>query len=375
MESATLVKEVPASGRGSRLKIIDCDVHPVLRGGLSAVYPYLPKPWVERLVRKKASIEAANNAPIRFRHPNGAILREDARTTEGGVAGSDPQFLVDDLIERNGIDAVVLNCLQGAALAAVLATVEESIVLASAFNDYFIEEWLPVDRRLKLAAVVPTQDPQAAVAEIARVAHHPQVVAISLPVINVLMGNRYYWPIYQAAQDHGLPIFVHVTGTESIYHGAPVVGPGMYDSYMERYLAAPLVAESNVNSLVLSGTFEKFPKLKFMFAEYGFLWLLPLLWRMDRTWRGIRHEVPWVRKSPIDYVHDHCVFTTQPIEEPRNPRDLETLISMLGYDMLCFSSDYPHWDNDMPGMTLHQLPDSERARIFSGNAETVLRLG
>jgi predicted TIM-barrel fold metal-dependent hydrolase len=171
-----------------------------------------------------------------------------------------------------------------------------------------------------------------------------------------------------------LPVFVHVTGTESVYHGAPVIGAGVCDSYIERYLAAPQVAESNLNSLVLSGTLEKFGRLKFMFAEYGFLWVLPLIWRMDRAWRGIRHEVPWVRKSPIDYVHERCVFTTQPLEEPDDPADLDKMISLIGDDILCFSSDYPHWDNDMPESALSFLAGAARARVFADNARRVLRL-
>lgn len=360
---------------GPSLEVIDCDVHPVLKNGLPTIYPYMPRPWQERFIRKRASIEAANNAPIRYRHPNGAVVREDARSPDGEIAGSNPHFLVKDLIETHGISAALLNCLQTGALCAILAGAEESIVLASAFNDFFIEEWLPIDPRLKFAPTVPTQDPIAAVAEIRRIGAHPQIVAVSLPLINVLMGNRYYWPIYAAAEEMDLPIFIHVTGTESVYHGAPVIGAGICDSYIERYLAAPQVAETNLNSLVLSGTMEKFGRLKFMFSEYGFLWLLPLLWRMDRAWRGIRHEVPWVRKSPIDYVHERCVFTTQPIDEPSNPRDLEQMIALLGDDVLCFSSDYPHWDNDMPDATLHFLPRDARARVFAGNARRVLRLG
>jgi uncharacterized protein len=370
----------PDGRRGARAdavpacEVIDCDVHPVLGDGLATIYPYMPRAWRERFVRKRASIEAANNVPIRYRHPNGAVVREDARSPDGKVAGSNPQFLVQDLIETHGISAALLNCLQTGALCTILSGAEESIVLASAFNDFFIEEWLPVDPRLKFAPTVPTQDPAAGAAEIRRIGAHPQIVAVSLPLINVLMGNRYYWPIYAAAEDMNLPIFIHVTGTESVYHGAPVIGAGVCDSYIERYLAAPQVAETNLNSLVLSGTLEKFPRLNFMFSEYGFLWVLPLIWRMDRAWRGIRHEVPWVRKSPIDYVHERCVFTTQPLDEPDDPRELDQMISLLGDDVLCFSSDYPHWDNDMPESALSFLPGAAKARVFAGNARRVLRL-
>jgi predicted TIM-barrel fold metal-dependent hydrolase len=188
------------------------------------------------------------------------------------------------------------------------------------------------------------------------------------------MGNRTYWPIYEAAQAAGLPIFVHVTGLENIAYGASAITNGAFESYIERYSAMPMLGEFSINSLVFSGTFERFPRLRVIFAEFGFLWLLPLLMRLDRAWRGLRHEVPWVRRTPSETVRAHCFFTTQPIEEPDDPRDLERLIAMLGYDNLCFSSDYPHWDNDMPGATLRSLPSAERRKVFRDNALRVLRL-
>jgi hypothetical protein len=64
---------------------MDCDVHPMLGDGLSTVYPSMPRAWCERFLRKRASIEAANNVPIRYRHPNGAVVREDARSPDGSL--------------------------------------------------------------------------------------------------------------------------------------------------------------------------------------------------------------------------------------------------------------------------------------------------
>lgn len=311
---------------------------------------------------------------MRFLHPNGGVNRADARPPDNGPAGSDPSFLIKHLIEEQQIDLAVLNCLQGGALCSALAGREESIVLATAFNDFFLEEWVSLDRRLMLAITVPSQDPQAAAAEIRRIGRHSQIAAIALPVINILLGNRYWWPVYEAAQEFGLPILLHVTGPESIYHGVPISAGGIPDGYSERYITLHQAGESSLASLIFGGVFERFPKLKVIFVEYGFLWLLPLLFKMDRVWRELRHDTPWVRKSPIEYVHEHCRFTTQPIDEPQNPRDLDTLIGMLGYDLLCFSTDYPHWDNDMPGMSLRSLPVDVRAKIFYDNASNTLRL-
>ena len=333
----------------------------------------MPDAWRQRFIRKRAHT-AAGGLTLRFAHPNGTVVRDDAAPQPGRPGGSDPRFLVDDLLNQHDISLAVLNSLQSGALCSVHASADESIVIASAANDYYIDQWLPIDPRLTYAPVVPSQDPAAAAAEIRRIGTNPQVSAIAVPPLAILMGNRYWHPVYEAASDMGLPILLHVTGSEAIYNGASLPAGGMPDTYIERYVTLGQGAEANLNSLVMSGTFERFPALKILFVEYGFVWPIPLLLRMDRLWRGLRHEVPWVKKSPIDYVNDHVWFTTQPLEEPRDPRDLERLVRMVGVENLCFSTDYPHWDNDMPLQSLRSLPPEDRNKIFRTNARNVLRL-
>jgi uncharacterized protein len=366
-------EKVAAPSDRAKLRIFDCDVHPVPKQGLTSLAAYLPKAWQERFARKEAMHDGLN-VPIRFKHPNGSVVRRDARTPDGGAAASNPDYLVRDLLDTHGIEGALLNCFDAGGLLSAQASTEESIVLAVAYNDYFIEEWLSADKRLKYAPAVPTQDPVASAAEIRRVGKHGQVAAIFVPLVNMLMGHRYYWPIYEACQELGLPVYIHVTGIESIFCGTPIMGMGTFDSYVERYAAVPQMGMASVGSLIFSGTLEKFPDLKFIFAEYGFLWISSLLYRMDRTWRGLRHEVPWVRKSPGEYLHERFLFTTQPCDEPDDPRQLETLVSLLGPDVLCFSSDYPHWDNDMPAATLQSLSLDVRKAVFFDNAARALRL-
>jgi predicted TIM-barrel fold metal-dependent hydrolase len=363
--------EPPRSDSGHR--VIDCDVHPYVAGGVETIYPYLSAAWRKRFERKRAGL-SNSNLTLRFQHPNGSAIRADAAPIKGSVGGSDVGFMCRQLLDEHGVDVAILNCLQTGALAATLAGPEESVVLTAAFNDFFLDKWMPVDPRLKFAMSVPVQDPQQAAREIRRIGRNAQICAVSLPPLNILMGNRYHWPIYKAAQEAGLPILTHVTGTDSIYVGPPMSAGGIPESYCERYVTLSQAAESNVNSLVFTGTLERFPDLKFIFVEYGFCWLLPLLWRMQKTWRELRHEVPWVKKSPIEYVHDRMRFTTQPIDEPPNPRDLDKMIELMGYDNLCFSTDYPHWDNDMPGQTLRSLSADRRRKIFCDNALEALRM-
>src|SRR5437868_4244909 len=56
------------------------------------------------------------NVPIRFKHPNGSVVRRDARTPDGGAAASNPDYLVRDLLATHGIEGALLNCFDAGGL-------------------------------------------------------------------------------------------------------------------------------------------------------------------------------------------------------------------------------------------------------------------
>jgi predicted TIM-barrel fold metal-dependent hydrolase len=356
----------------TRPALIDCDVHPYLRStDLSTLAPYLPSAWRERFAMKKVPL-GATVPTLRFCQPAGGSIRPDSVGPGGGPGASDPEFVAAEVFETLGATAALLSSLQCGALAAALAGPDESIVICSAFNDYFLEEWVAVDPRFKLAICIPPQDPAAASEEIHRLAGRSGVAAVFVPPTTVLMGNRYLHPIYEAAVECDLPIFSHVTGADMIYQGAPAQAVALPESFVERRMSFPQIAESNLASLVFSGVFERFPALKVLFVEFGFSWAVPHIWRMDSMWKNLRMEVPWVKRWPREYVHDHVRFTTQPMEEPANRDDLLRLIEMLGREMLLFSTDYPHWDGDDPGYALRFIPRDLREQILAGNAQAFL---
>jgi len=356
-------------------EIIDCDVHAVVAGGLKSVYPYLDRAWQQRLETKGATV-GLGALPPRLAVPNGGnAIRPDAATPDGGPGGSCPDYMHKDLIEAHGIAHAVCTCLQPGALAVALAGPDESVALCRAFNDFFLEEWnLKAAGAIRYAMVVPTQVPEEAAREIDRIGTNKGVAAVFMPLLNIPMGNRHYHPIYEAAARNGLPILLHVTGTENVYHGAPVVAGGWPESYAERYVSLSQVGEANLVSLIFSGVLERVPGLKVLFVEFGCSWVLATMWRMDKAWRGVRFDVPWVKRSPIDYINDHVRLSTQPLDEPDDPADLQRMIELIGDHLLCFATDYPHWDNDMPGQSLRMLGKESRRRIFVENAKGILRL-
>ena len=338
---------------------------------MESLYRYMPADWAERFRLKGADISL--RSMVRYAHPRGHLVRTDSTAPDGSAGGSDPQFTSKQLLDSWSIDIALLINIESGTLAAGLAGPDDAVTLSRAVNDFFLSEWTPSDARYRYAMVIPTENPPAAAAEIDRVGANPAVAAVFMPLQNSLMGSRQYDPIYRAAAKQSLPIVVHPTGMDFRYYSGPAP-IGLPESYVERYINTSQIPAANLTNLIFTGAFERFPELRVIFIEYGFSWLLPLMWRMDKAWRGLRIETPWVRKSPSDYVHGHVRLSTQPIDEPVDDRHIGALIDMMGDDLLLFASDYPHWDNDDPRRTLTLLPADTRRRVFGLNAMQSLRI-
>jgi len=222
---------------------------------------------------------------------------------------------------------------------------------------------------------VAAHDPQEAAKEIRRIGSGEGVVAVFVPLLNILMGNRYYYPIYEAAEELALPILIHPTGTEGGFQTSVSFAGGIPSTYTERHTAFPEVAIGAIASLIFEGVFVRFPGLKVVAAEFGYSWAPHLLWRMDQNWRQFRSEVPWLEKEPSGYMLEHIRFTSQPIEEPEKEEYMMQILEMIHADQtLLFSTDYPHWDNDTPKSVFQGVPDHLRGRIFYDNAAELFGL-
>src|SRR5258707_7134325 len=101
-----------------------------------------------------------------------------------------------------------------------------------------------------------------------------------------LLGRRHYWPVYQAAERHKLPIAIHAG---SQYRGAPSsIG---WPSYRyEYYLAEAQAFQAQMLSLIYEGVLGKFPCLKVVLIESGVSRLTAFMWRANKTWRGVSVE-------------------------------------------------------------------------------------
>jgi predicted TIM-barrel fold metal-dependent hydrolase len=344
---------------------IDCDIHPA-PPGVNTLVPYLNDYWREQFLNRHIErmpfvlTSAPPNAP--------ASVRQDWRSRSGPAAAT------LDAIRREALDPfgtrfAVCNVLHGAI---ALYNADMSAALCSGLNDWIAKELLDREPRLRASIVVATQDPALAAAEIERVAADRRFVQVLMLVMgDRLLGNRANWPIYQAAEKHGLAIGVHAGST---YRYAPTA-TGWPSFRVEDYVANATVAENQIMSLLAEGAFNRFPNLTFVFAETGFTWLPSLLWRSNKSWRGVRPEVPWIDRAPSDIVRERVRFTLQPVDAPDAGALVRTLEHIGSDRVLLFSTDYPHWQFEGENAVPDGLSEAMLRRILVDNPlETYPRL-
>jgi predicted TIM-barrel fold metal-dependent hydrolase len=95
---------------------------------------------------------------------------------------------------------------------------------------------------------------------------------------------------------------------------------------------------------------------------------------MNKEWKGLRREIPWVDRPPMDLVREHFRFTTAPIDAGP-PEHMARIVEWLGSDdLLMFGTDYPHRHDDDIAAFLSGLDDGMRANVMHGTARRWYRL-
>ena len=69
-------------------------------------------------------------------------------------------------------------------------------------------------------------------------------------------------------------------------------------------------------SLVLEGALHRSPDLRVVLVASGVTWLPSLVWRLDKNWKGIRREVPWVERPPSETIRRAIRLTAPPFDAP-----------------------------------------------------------
>jgi len=345
--------------------IIDCDVHANVPS-LETLFPYLDSVWVQ------FTRERGYTGPLRLAStypPNlASTCRPEWRPGDRRVPASELALLQEHVLDPLQVERAILTCYY--ALDS-LRHPDWSAAFVRALNDWLVAEWLDKDPRLAASLVVPARYPQDMVREIERVGDHPGFVQVLMPVrSDRLYGNRIWHPVYEAMVRHNLVMGIHWGGTAEASPGPA----GWPTWYVEEYAAEVQAYGAQVTSLIAEGVFKVFPELRVSILEIGFAWLPSWLFRMDKEWKGLRREIPWVTRPPSEIIREHMRFSVTPLDA--GPiSDLANVIEWLGSDeLLMFATDYPHFHDDDLSVLLNATPQHMHAKLMSENARAWYRL-
>ena len=359
----TVIQETGEVNEHGQSGTIDCDVHLVVPS-VDVLMPYLADHW-QAYIR-----ETAFKGPVDSSYPRGAPIGGHPESGKAGEVAPGLDELRDAVLGQSGTTTAILTC------AYAVESVRNpfaAAALARAVNDWQVEHWLSRDQRLRGSIVVPIQNPDLARAEIDRIGDHPGFVQVCLPVHgDALYGSRRYSPVFDAAVRHRLVVAIQHGGNP----GNPPTAVGWPSSFIEEYVGMSHIFQSQVISLVTGGVFDTFPDLRVTLLESGVSWLPSLMWRLDKEWKGLRREVPWVRRLPSEYIKEHIRLTAWPFDAPPDGAQINEIIDQIGSDeLLLFASDFPHrYHGERERAFWNGIPDRLGTMIRSENARHFYRL-
>ncbi|MGB9070252.1 MAG: amidohydrolase family protein [Candidatus Acidiferrales bacterium] len=229
---------------------------------------------------------------------------------------------------------------------------EPDIVTAMtfAYNRWFTRTILPREKRVKTLLCLPFHDPDASLKMIQEFGETPGVVGFMITSQrHAGVHKNMFMRIYRELEERGLPL---------AFHAGPTWGDTM-TSTMNRFLSVHSMSfvtcnMTHLTNWIVNGLPERFPKLKLVWIESGLAWVPFMMQRLDHEYLMRQSDAPLLKRLPSEYISE-MYFTSQPLEMTI-PHLLEATFKAVHADtQLMYSSDWPHWDFDVPSR-IAELP-------------------
>lgn len=193
-------------------------------------------------------------------------------------------------------------------------------------------------------------------------------VSLASSYNGVYLDDSRFYPLYEEAQKAKTPIFVHTQTINPI--GFERVNDPLLTPVVEYVFDMTIC----VSKMMMSGIFNNFPELKFVFAHFG--GALPFLKdRFDTvyTMLRLRNVVKDLGKVPSGILKN--IYCDSSAVKSKNI--LMMALDMFGPEHLLWGSDYPA-NKDIAGalnaVKELDIDDKQKEMILGGNLEKVLNL-
>ena len=295
--------------------------------------------------------------------------------SEAGRGGDVDKMLYDlgelrlKSMDEAGIDVQLLS--HGAPSTQKLP-IDIAADLARQVNDRLGKVCAANPKRFAAFAALPTVDPKAAADELERTVTK---LGFKGAMIHGMSNGEFldlkkFWPIYERAEKLDVPLYFHPSLPDQR------VTDVYYQDYAKDF---PLVVRpawgytvetaTQAIRLVLSGVFDKHPKLKIVLGHFGET--LPfLVWRIDSSLKR-------PGQKPLSFRDIFCgnfyVTTSGFFSNPA----LLCCVMEMGVDHILFAVDWPFVPDNkgaVDWMSTVLLSDEDKAKILSGNAKRLFRM-
>ncbi|MGQ0805036.1 MAG: amidohydrolase family protein [Actinomycetota bacterium] len=290
-----------------------------------------------------------------------------------GMASPAPRLADMDL---EGIDVTVMFP-PGSGEEWALLDRDFAVALCRTLNDARLEYASHAPDRLKLVAKLPMIDPEAAGEELDRcVTGSPDVFVGMVTAQHVRdqnLDDPSFDVVWETAQRLDVAVCTHGGGQ------APDQIPFAIERFTTRLeihaVTHPFGAMLDVTNFTVGGILHRFPDLRVGFMEAGVGWLPFWLERLDEHYELMPEQASAIDRPPSEYFRSgRCFLGCEPEE-----RMLPYVSRTVSPDVICYASDYCHWDCAFPNSVKlledrDDLTDGEKAKILAGNPSLLYKI-
>lgn len=243
----------------------------------------------------------------------------------------------------------------------------EAISVARDFNDILKGAIASRPDRFDGFATLPTPAPAAAAKELQRAV---QELGLKGALLNGRtrehnMDHREFDPIYEAAEALQVPLYIHPQLPSAEVRNAYYTGIGDVADIMLSMGAIGWHYETGIQLLrmVLSGVFDRYPKLQVIVGHWGEV----VLFYLDRI-AQLNHAGLKLERPIANYFKQNVYYTPSGIFSQQY---LSRTIEIVGVDRMMFSQDWPYQSSVNQGarafLEQAQLSAKEKEAIAHGN--------
>ena len=312
-------------------------------------------------------------------------LTPEQRAFTNYKGARDPHARVVDM-DLQGIDQVVVIPISMLHDFPFVENIYAAQLIARAYNDW-VYDWCSVaPERIFPAAALPAQDGELAAQELRRVAEKGFKLAMvrAADIQRRYPNHPNFEPLWNAFEETGLVTAMHSLtageGVQQLASDSKQWSPGMFleraitpaqmSSQGSRSQTLSFVHEAMtwIPSVLLSGFFERHPKVTMAIMESNASWLPMLLDSCDKSFHLYKNErTSQVTRLPSESFMERCFIAFEGDEEP-----VYRQYSFF-QDIGIWSSDVYHHDGSdawsaIARMEKLEVPENVQAKILGGNA-------